>query len=230
MKWFRISLVLLIPLSMVAMLCLVAEAKNDKDKDTKGNENRQDVVENKGHQERQQAPARRTLRVHPVNNPVQKKALRVEEKAVEQGVIRKHALLPHEIRVAEREDRKTLHDASSALAQLDHARWWYNPNDTRGQGNMGSVTMLSPFGHDKDSDRKELYGNNGRVVREVTPEPDPIPDPPPVPDPVPTPEPEPDPVPTPEPDPIPEPEPDPTPVPNPEPEPTPPPIPPDWPP
>ena len=29
---------------------------------------------------------------------------------------------------------------------------------------MGKVDMLDPFGHDKDSDRKELYGNNGRPI------------------------------------------------------------------
>jgi len=30
---------------------------------------------------------------------------------------------------------------------------------------MGRVDMQDPFGHDKDSDRKELYGNNGRPIR-----------------------------------------------------------------
>lgn len=48
---------------------------------------------------------------------------------------------------------------------LNRARWSYNPHDTRGQGNMGKPDMLDPFGHDKDSDRKELYGNNGRPIR-----------------------------------------------------------------
>jgi len=51
------------------------------------------------------------------------------------------------------------------LDALNHARWAHNPNDDRGQGNMGKVDMLDPFGHDKDSDRKELYGNNGRPIR-----------------------------------------------------------------
>ena len=70
----------------------------------------------------------------------------------------------------------------------EHSRWWYNPNDDRGQGNMGQVTMLSPYGHDKDSDRMELYGNRGRVIRtETTPEePTPEPEPPPT-DPTPEP-------------------------------------------
>jgi len=52
------------------------------------------------------------------------------------------------------------------LGALDRARWSYNSHDDRGQGNMGKVDMLDPFGHDKDSDRKELYGNNGRPIRE----------------------------------------------------------------
>jgi hypothetical protein len=80
----------------------------------------------------------------------------------------------------------------------ERSRWWYNPNDDRGQGNMGNVTMLDPYGHDKTSDRKALYGNNGRVIRtEPAPEPppelppDPTPDPPPEPEPTPDPNPEP---------------------------------------
>lgn len=51
------------------------------------------------------------------------------------------------------------------FAALDKARWAHNPHDTRGQGNMGKPDMLDPFGHDKDSDRKEIYGNNGRPIR-----------------------------------------------------------------
>ena len=46
---------------------------------------------------------------------------------------------------------------------------------------MKRPDMLSPFGHDKDSDRKELYGNRGRVIRESQPEPEP--EPPPLPPP-----------------------------------------------
>ena len=52
------------------------------------------------------------------------------------------------------------------IASLEKARWSQNPHDERGQGNMGKPKMLDPFGHDKDSDRKELYGNNGRPIRE----------------------------------------------------------------
>ena len=56
---------------------------------------------------------------------------------------------------------------------------------------MGKVDMLDPFGHDKDSDRKELYGNNGRVIRVVEPPPDPDPEPEPEPEPEPPPDPDP---------------------------------------
>jgi len=56
--------------------------------------------------------------------------------------------------------------AVDLLNAFDHARWSYNPHDTRGQGNMGKVDMQDPFGFDRDSDRKELYGNNGRPIRE----------------------------------------------------------------
>ena len=72
----------------------------------------------------------------------------------------------------------TLNSAEEALGKLERARWAHNPNDTRGQGNMGNVDMLDPYGHDKDSDRLELYGNRGRVIREV-PEPEPPPEEPP---------------------------------------------------
>jgi hypothetical protein len=92
-------------------------------------------------------------------------------------------------------------------AREEHARWWYNPNDDRGQGNMGRVMMLCPYGHDRD-DRKELYGNRGRVIKpQPTPEP-PAPEPEPTPDPTPEPTPEP---PAPEPEPTPDPTPEPPP-------------------
>lgn len=80
-------------------------------------------------------------------------------------------------------------------SRQERSRWWYNPNDDRGQGNMGKVTMLSPYGQDKDSDRMELYGNRGRVIRT-----EPVPEPPPEPTPEPPP-PEPDPIPEPTPEP-----------------------------
>ncbi|MFH1640399.1 MAG: hypothetical protein ABIA66_00390, partial [Candidatus Omnitrophota bacterium] len=75
--------------------------------------------------------------------------------------------------IKENERQKILvQEALRAIEELRHSRWWYNPNDTRGQGNMGQVTMLDPYGQDKDSDRMELYGNRGRVIRDE-PEPEP---------------------------------------------------------
>ncbi len=84
---------------------------------------------------------------------------------------------------------RVLFNLNKALKKLRHARWFYNPNDARGQGNMGKPDMLDPYGHDKDSDRKELYGSNGRVVKLLEPEPEPEPDPDPDPDPEPIPDP-----------------------------------------
>ena len=66
---------------------------------------------------------------------------------------------------------------------------------------MGRPDMLNPYGHDKDSDRLELYGNRGRVIKEVEPAPEPEPEPEPVPEPDPQPTPDPEPTPPPEPDP-----------------------------
>jgi len=61
----------------------------------------------------------------------------------------------------------------------ENAKWSFNPHDTRGQGNMGKPDMLDPYGRDKDSDRKELYGNRGRVIKTDIPEPEPpVPEPP----------------------------------------------------
>jgi len=80
---------------------------------------------------------------------------------------------------AKRHDAKIKEDKVShgrnLIDSLNRARWSHNPHDTRGQGNMGKVDMLDPFGHDKDSDRKELYGNNGRPIREKESE-EPLPD------------------------------------------------------
>lgn len=67
--------------------------------------------------------------------------------------------------------------AFGLIGALNQARWAHNPHDTRGQGNMGKPDMLDPFGHDKDSDRKELYVNNGRPIR-VEEEPPPPEEPP----------------------------------------------------
>lgn len=51
-------------------------------------------------------------------------------------------------------------------AKSENGKWWKHPFDTRGQGNNGTPRMLNPYGFDKDSDRKELYGNNGRPIKE----------------------------------------------------------------
>ena len=113
-------------------------------------------------------------------------------------------------------EQKLIRNLNRSLLKLNRSNWSYHPHDDRGQGNSGKVDMLDPFGHDKDSDRKELYGNQGRVIRDPVPEPEPIiPEPEPI-----IPEPEPEPViPEPEPEPIiPEPEPEPI-IPEPEPEP-----------
>lgn len=110
--------------------------------------------------------------------------------------------------LAERKnEKKLLSDLKDALIKLNHSRWSYNPGDERGQGNMGRVDMLAPFGHDKDSDRMELYGNRGRVIRIVEPIPEPEPEPTPEPEPIPEPEPAPEPTPEPSPAPSPPPEP-----------------------
>ncbi len=97
-------------------------------------------------------------------------------------------------RAIRKNEKVMIRGLGASLRKLDKARWSYHPRDDRGQGNMGKVDMLDPFGHNKDSDRKELYGNRGRVIREII-EPDPPPEP--EPDPIPEPEPEPDPEPEP---------------------------------
>ena len=70
------------------------------------------------------------------------------------------------------EESEILQNLQEALNQLERSRWSYNPQDERGQGNMGKVDMLAPYGHDKDSDRMELYGNRGRVIRVSEPIPE----------------------------------------------------------
>ena len=100
---------------------------------------------------------------------------------------------------AREQNEQILKKLQESLAKLERSRWAYNPNDTRGQGNMGRPAMISPYGQDKDSDRLALYGNRGRVIKE--PEPTPTPPPEPVPEPTPIPEPTPDPTPTPPPEP-----------------------------
>ena len=107
---------------------------------------------------------------------------------------------------------KILRDLDYSLKKLNNLKFANHPKDDRGQGNMGKVDMLDPYGFSKD-DRMELYGNRGRIIRisepepvpePIPPEPEPIPPPPPEPEPIPEPPPEPEPIPPPEPDPVPE--------------------------
>jgi hypothetical protein len=95
------------------------------------------------------------------------------------------------------DNAKALEKLQKALEKLNGSKWFYNPK-------KGGPEKLPPFGHDKESDRKELYGNRGRPIR-VAPEPPPPepipPEPEPIPEPIPPPEPEP--VPDPGPMPIP---------------------------
>ncbi len=107
----------------------------------------------------------------------------------------------HSLRKSE---QMLIRDLNRSLLRLNQSNWSYHPRDDRGQGNMGKVDMLDPFGHDKDSDRKELYGTRGRVIKEIIPEPEPEPPIEPEPEPPPEPDPPPEPEPPPEPDPIPE--------------------------
>ncbi len=50
---------------------------------------------------------------------------------------------------------------------IEKARWSYNPNDERGQGNMGKVDMRDPYGFDKDSGREK--SERGRAIHEKEP-------------------------------------------------------------
>lgn len=156
------------------------------------------------------------------NNGKQKTLPSIEKKQVKQkNIIKKD--INHDMRMlykqsiqkqkkhsqnANSQKNKTiLNSLTKALSKLHTARYNYNPNDTQEQGNMGKVNMLDPYGHDKDSDRMELYGNRGRAIKEpvIEPEPEPQPEP----EPEPQPEPEPEPQPEPEPEPLPEPPPEP---------------------
>jgi len=192
------------------------EVRQPKDNQGKRNEHISEVVR----EQLTEKPSRE------INNTAKEQARLIREGAIESDASkagRKDSLIARE-----KQEKNILNDAKTALEKLENSRWAYNPNDTRGQGNMGRVTMIAPYGHDKDSDRMELYGNRGRVIRSEpeptpTPEPEPTSTPEPEPTPTPTPEPEstPTPTPTPVPTPTPTPEPEPTPTPTPEPEPTP---------
>ncbi len=63
-----------------------------------------------------------------------------------------------------------------SLNKLEHARWDYNPHDTRGQGNMGKVDMRDPYGFDKDSGREGAdRGRPIRAAETIPTEPEPTP-------------------------------------------------------
>jgi len=91
--------------------------------------------------------------------------------------------------IRDRQEMKELRDVQKDFEEItklskikeEASKWSYNPNDDRGQGNTGKPEMIAPFGHDKDSDRKEVYGNRGRIIKQEEPEPEPPP--PPDPDP-----------------------------------------------
>lgn len=48
----------------------------------------------------------------------------------------------------------------------ENAKWSQNPNDERGQGNMGKPRMRDPYGFDKDSDREK--NERGRPIIEAS--------------------------------------------------------------
>lgn len=89
---------------------------------------------------------------------------------------RSDATKGHEASLLRDQNRRIIEDFEKVIGKLrehkehskgkDNARWNSNPKDDRGQGNMGKVDMLDPYGHSKD-DRMDLYGNRGRVIQEI---------------------------------------------------------------
>ncbi len=231
-----LKVILIVGVVILLGLSLAWSAPKDKDKENNGQgQEKQELKEearqsndNQGKRNEHipEAAAKQLTETpsHEVNNIGKEQAHLIREGAIESGVDKTEK--KDSSMAKEKQEKNTLNDAKTALEKLENSRWAYNPNDTRGQGNMGQVAMIAPYGHDKDSDRMELYGNRGRVIRPEptptpTPEPEPTPAPQPEPTPTPTPEPEPTPAPQPEPTPTPTPTPEPTPTPTPEPEPTP---------
>lgn len=49
-------------------------------------------------------------------------------------------------------------------SKINNAKWFHNPHDERGQGNMGKPRMRDPYGHDKDSGRER--SERSRPIRE----------------------------------------------------------------
>jgi len=112
----------------------------------------------------------KTHPVHPENHGKLMSAMHRKDKEKKQRTLREH--LPEgqaydEPILNPDDDEAMLSNLEDALIKLEHAKWSYNPHDDRGQGNMGRVDMLAPYGHDKDSDRMELYGNRGRASEDL---------------------------------------------------------------
>jgi hypothetical protein len=205
MKTLKITFLLILILALAINLGYCANEHKGKDEDKgKGGDKTIEIKEKKEHPVHSENQGRRNLIKKQQEESI------VRENQPEREIYGR----PFEGSVA-REQNIIIGDLEKSLEKLDHARWAYNPNDQRGQGNMGKPDMIAPYGHDKDSDRKELYGNRGRVIKTTVPEPPaPEPTPPPAPEPTPPPAPEPPPVPQPTPPPAPTPPPEPTPDPG----------------
>ena len=173
----RLSLIFLVTLIVVLIsVPLYSAPKEDKDK-------------GKGHSKTHESRGKK-LGHHKRHHKLDKNNEHSQARAHQPDFINYHA----------QDEDTIMAGVEAALDTLDSG-WAKHPRDIRGQGNMGKVDMLDPYGHDKDSDRKELYGNRGRVIRDPLPDVEPVPEPDP--DPIPEPEPEPEPEPSPDPDPSP---------------------------
>jgi len=231
MRFSQFAKITFIGIITLAFAVTPLHAKPKKDKSNNGKSN----VQQQAKKPAKKNPSKNTLKkaskpVKTLNPTARNNTIRREKDASQTKALRPNVQRRLDRRIAhsiQKRNQRLLKDLNQSLLKLNNARWSYNPHDDRGQGNMGKVDMLDPYGHDKDSDRMELYGNRGRVIKQMVPEPipepDPIPEPEPepIPEPDPIPEPEPDPIPEPEPEPIPEPEPEPIPEPEPEPDPDP---------
>jgi|GEM_PF-2193787 len=169
----KILKVTLIALLAVCLTAVVAMAEPGKGKGEAKGHDKEAVHENHGAAQAENHGATAKVEAH-LRNALRKQARAAQEE--QPGEPSAPPPVPNEEKPGLRHG--TLKSAEQALVKLEHARWAYNPNDTRGQGNMGRVDMMDPYGHDKDSDRLELYGNRGRVIREV-PESEPPPQEPP---------------------------------------------------
>ena len=65
--------------------------------------------------------------------------------------------------------KETSARTKNVIDSLTKSRWAHNPNDDRGQGNMGKPEMISPFGFDKDSGRQKW--ERSRIMHNKTDEP-----------------------------------------------------------